>query len=158
MAPAPQWLTNDFFKDTFFREFQLRKRDGQLRVPHRDRGEQGHALQRLWERCEGIAKRLPVDVEAATTTFDVEVQPAPARSIAVRSEWPQTRKRNHPRPRLMDTSRIDGVNAPLHDGTPRYARHDVAFAVFRTVVVELAVMTFLGRRAEAQAVLVRAQI
>ena len=43
----------------------------------------------------------------------------------------------------MDTSRIDGVKA-LHDGTPRYARHDVAFALFRTVVVELPIMTFLA--------------
>ena len=30
------------------------------------------------------------------------------------------RKRNHPRHREMDTSRVDGVKAPLHDGTPRY--------------------------------------
>ena len=29
--------------------------------------------------------------------------------------------RNDPRPRLMDTSRVDGVKASLHDGTPRYA-------------------------------------
>jgi hypothetical protein len=38
------------------------------------------------------------------------------------SEWPQNRKRNHPRPRLMDTSRVtrvDGVKAPRHRETPR---------------------------------------
>ena len=58
----------------------------------------------------------------------------------------------------MDTSRVDGVKAPLYDGTPSYARHDVAFAVFRTVVVELAVVTLLRRRAKPQTVLVRAQI
>ena len=34
-------------------------------------------------------------------------------------EWPQTRKRNHPRHREMDTSRVDGVKASLRDGTPR---------------------------------------
>ena len=31
----------------------------------------------------------------------------------------RNRKRNHPRPRLMDTSRVDGVKAPQHHGTPR---------------------------------------
>ena len=41
------------------------------------------------------------------------------RGRSTRSERPQTRKRNHPRPRLMDTSRVDGVKAPLHNGTPR---------------------------------------
>ena len=57
---------------------------------------------------------------------------------------------------IVRWTQVDGVT--LHDGTPRYARHDVAFAVFRTVVVELAIMTFLGRRAEPQTVLVRAQV
>ena len=32
---------------------------------------------------------------------------------------PRTRKRNHPRPILMDTSRIEEVKTPQHDGTPR---------------------------------------
>ena len=41
----------------------------------------------------------------------------PARGIAV-SEWPQTRKRNHPLPSFLETSRIDGVKATLHDRTP----------------------------------------
>ena len=40
----------------------------------------------------------------------------------------------------MDT--VDGVT--LHDGTPRYARHDVALAVFGTVVVELPVVRLLA--------------
>merc|ERR1719263_1954863 len=35
------------------------------------------------------------------------------------SERPQTRKRNHPRPRLMETSHINKVKTPQHDGTPR---------------------------------------
>ena len=35
------------------------------------------------------------------------------------SEWPQNQKINHPRHREMDTSRVDGVKAPLDDGTPR---------------------------------------
>ena len=41
------------------------------------------------------------------------------RGRSTRSEWPQNRKINHPRPRLMDASRVDGVKAPPHDGTPR---------------------------------------
>ena len=47
-------------------------------------------------------------------------------SITVRSEWPQNRKRNHPRHREMDTSRISEVKAPLHNGTPR--SHDFGTA------------------------------
>jgi len=35
------------------------------------------------------------------------------------SEWPQNRKRNHPRHREMDTSRIDKVKAPQHVKTRR---------------------------------------
>ena len=41
------------------------------------------------------------------------------RGLATRSEWPQTRNRTNPRHREMDTSRVDGVKAPLHNGTPR---------------------------------------
>ena len=33
-------------------------------------------------------------------------------------ERPQNQKVNHPRPRLIDTSRVDGVKAPQHRGTP----------------------------------------
>ena len=33
---------------------------------------------------------------------------------------PQNRKRNQPRPRLMDTSRLDGVKPPDHRWAPRY--------------------------------------
>ena len=36
-----------------------------------------------------------------------------------RSEWPQNRKINHPLHCEMDTSRVDGVKAPQHRGTPR---------------------------------------
>ena len=39
--------------------------------------------------------------------------------LSNRSEWPQNRQRNHPRHREMDTSRLNEVKAPLHDGTPR---------------------------------------
>ena len=34
-------------------------------------------------------------------------------------ELPQNQKRNHPRHREMATSRVDGVKAPPHSGTPR---------------------------------------
>ena len=37
---------------------------------------------------------------------------AERRGRSTRSEWPQNRKRNHPRPSLMHTSRVDGVKAP----------------------------------------------
>ena len=43
------------------------------------------------------------------------------RGLATRSERPQTRKRNQPRPRLMDTSPSKEVKAPPHDGTPDFA-------------------------------------
>ena len=46
----------------------------------------------------------------------------PVRTCA-ESEWPQNPKRNHPRPRLIYTSRIEGVKASPHDGTPRQHRH-----------------------------------
>ena len=41
------------------------------------------------------------------------------RGRSTRSERPQNQQRNHPRPPLLETTRIDGVKAPLHDGTPR---------------------------------------
>ena len=44
------------------------------------------------------------------------------RGRSTRSEWPRNRKKDHPRPRLMDTSRVDGVKAPQHRGTPRSHR------------------------------------
>ena len=54
------------------------------------------------------------------------------RGRSTRSERPQTRKRNHPRPRLMDTSRVDGVKASLHNGTPGSHDHvDLEVLVFR---------------------------
>ena len=41
---------------------------------------------------------------------------------ASRSERPQNPKRNHPLPSFLETSRVDGVKASLHDGTPRSHR------------------------------------
>ena len=41
------------------------------------------------------------------------------RGASTRSERPQNRKRNHPRPSFPETTRIDGVKASLHNGTPR---------------------------------------
>ncbi len=48
----------------------------------------------------------------------------PARSIScrTRSERPQIRKRDDPRPPLLETTRVDGVKAPRHRGTPRSRR------------------------------------
>ena len=51
------------------------------------------------------------DSSSFTTFLETEgdrlsLKASPARSIAVRSEWPQNRKRNHPRHREMDTSRL----------------------------------------------------
>ena len=40
-----------------------------------------------------------------------------------RSEGPQNRKRNHPRPPLLETTRDDGVKAPRHRGTPRSCKN-----------------------------------
>ena len=39
-----------------------------------------------------------------------------------RSEPPQNRRRDHPLHCEMETSRVDGVKAPPHDGTPRSYR------------------------------------
>ena len=39
-------------------------------------------------------------------------------AVAKRSERPRNRNRNHPLHGEMDTSRVDGVKAPLHNGTP----------------------------------------
>ena len=47
------------------------------------------------------------------------------RGRSTRSEWPQNRKRDHPRPRLLETTRLDEVKAPQHRGTPR--RHQSGF-------------------------------
>ena len=46
-------------------------------------------------------------------------QRAEHRGRSTRSEWPQTQKRNHPLHCEMETSRVDGVKAPLHNWTPR---------------------------------------
>ena len=48
-----------------------------------------------------------------------EIRPTAARPAPNRSERPQIRKRNQPRPPLLETSRVDGVKAPPHRGTPR---------------------------------------
>ena len=41
-------------------------------------------------------------------------------TIPTRSESAQNRQRNHPRPPLMETTRVDGVKAPDHRETPSY--------------------------------------
>ena len=43
----------------------------------------------------------------------------PGRTCAEHHDWPQNRKRNHPRPREMDTSHINKVKAPQHLKTRR---------------------------------------
>ena len=73
---------------------------------------------------------LPSDAtdSSSLTTFletdgdRLSLKASPARSIAVRSEWPQNRKRNHPLHGEMDTSHINKVKTPQHDGTPRAHR------------------------------------
>ena len=62
---------------------------------------------------EGAKVDARVDIKISRW-FDVRV---------IRSEWPQNQKINHPRPRLMETSRIDGVKAPQHRGTPTLDSH-----------------------------------
>jgi hypothetical protein len=37
------------------------------------------------------------------------------------AEWPQNRKKDHPRHRVLDTSHVNKVKAPQHFKTPRYA-------------------------------------
>ena len=43
-------------------------------------------------------------------------------ACAEHHDWPQTRQRNHPRHREMDTTHLNDVKAPLRDGTPRSCR------------------------------------
>ena len=52
------------------------------------------------------------------------------RGRSTRSELPQNRKRDHPRPPLLETTRVDGVKAPQHRGTPR---SDAAFNSFMSI-------------------------
>ena len=55
-----------------------------------------------------------------------------ARRVAVARrgpKWPQNRKINHPRPPLLETTRVDGVKAPLHDGTPRSCVSGVGYFI-----------------------------
>ena len=51
------------------------------------------------------------------------------RGRSPRSERPQNPKRDHPRHREMETTRVDGVKASLHDGTPRSRRPRVPLPV-----------------------------
>ena len=51
-------------------------------------------------------------------------------AVPTRSEWPQTRKRNQPRPRLMETTRVDGVKPPQ---TPKLLRYKTPSWTFRLV-------------------------
>ena len=39
-------------------------------------------------------------------------------AVSARSDTAQNRKRDHPRPPLLETTRVDGVKAPQHRGTP----------------------------------------
>ena len=74
----------------------------------------------------------------------------PVRTCA-ESEWPQNRKRNHPRPRLIYTSRIEGVKASPHDGTPRQHRHGhLVGLVHRGHVATCEKKLFLAARAAQQ--------
>ena len=66
-------------------------------------------------------------------------------SLSKRSEWPQTRKRKHPRHREMDTSRIEEVKTPQHNGTPR-AHDPVVVDVGQTFVRVKLSPIYVGRR------------
>merc|ERR1712078_501742 len=60
--------------------------------------------------------------EAVSARARMRSSSVPPRSTCAehtRSERPQTRKRNHPFPSFLETTRVDGVKASLHDGTPR---------------------------------------
>ena len=61
------------------------------------------------------------------------------RGRSTRSERPQIRKRNQPRHPLLETTRVDGVKAPQHRGTPR-SYHLVALLDLVAVVVLLVVV------------------
>ena len=64
--------------------------------------------------------------QASSGFFDSDL-----RGASTRSERPQNRKRNHPRPSFPETIHEDGVKASLHDGAPRYAQvhHPLGLAV-----------------------------
>ena len=119
-----------------------------LRLNASDASRKGQPVRwRAWRRkspCVGVvpegdkdlapAKASPfidepsdaTDSSSLTTFLETDgdrlsLKASPARSIAVRSEWPRNRKINHPLHCEMDTSRVDGVKASLHDGTPVFA-------------------------------------
>ena len=46
-------------------------------------------------------------------------------ALSTRCETAQTRKRDHPRHQKMEATRVDGVKASLHNGTPHQYLHKI---------------------------------
>ena len=65
-----------------------------------------------------IASFGTLGLTTARQSLGPKSSPARKRSVSKRA---QTRKRNHPPPSFLETSRVDGVKAPLHFKTRRYA-------------------------------------
>ena len=68
-----------------------------------------------------VEHAVGVEVEVAARLPELDVRDVrrveelvPARSI-IRSERPQSRKRDHPLPSFLETTRVDGVKASLKD-------------------------------------------
>jgi len=110
-------------------------RDLRRRTPSRHDSREARRLS--GSRVDGVAAcQAPLPRDAASSTA-WRATPSPQRHRRddgpdavrpTRSEPAQIRKRDHPRPRLVQASRVDGVRAPESQRTPRYALldgHDV---------------------------------
>jgi len=72
--------------------------------------------------CSSLPDAAIVEGAKVDARVDIKISRR-VRGRSPRSEWPQNQKINHPRPRLMETSRVDGVKAPQHRGTPTLDSH-----------------------------------
>ena len=72
--------------------------------------------------CSSLPDSSIVEGAKVGARVDIKISRR-VRGRSPRSEWPQNQKINHPRPRLMETSRVDGVKAPQHRGTPTLDSH-----------------------------------
>ena len=72
-----------------------------------------------WSRSLNRSKLRPAPNEKWPPGKPMTLACAEHRIHWKRSERPQTRKRNHPLPSFLETSRVDGVKAPQHFKTPR---------------------------------------
>ena len=93
---------------------------GRLRTARGPRGCPRRPGARRWRRRVAslpLRRSEPRRPPRASYSAFRPTRPEPA---PTRSERLQNRKRDHPRPPLLETKRVDGVKPPQHRGAPRY--------------------------------------